>query len=664
MTGFRAGLKWIKSWTAINLCMVLCVVGIGLTSCGNRDRTVDVGQVAQGKQAKATITKRLYEVAPPQAIQDLGQLLTTYQPQVKILSPQPNQVLQSTEVSVRLQVRDLPLFQNETFEMGPHLHVILDNQPYQAVYDTSKPLVFSDLEPGTHTLRVFASRPWHESFKNDGAYDQVTFHLFSPTLDNSPTVGTPQLTYSRPKGSYGAEPIMLDFYLKDAPLHFVARQDSEDDIKDWRIRCTINGESFMFDQWQPVYLKGFKTGQNWLKLELLDEDGNLIKNAFNTTVRLIDYQPGGDDTLSKLVRGELTAADVQGIVDPNYTPPEPEPEIEPESSIEPVEPDVAPLTPQVPNVPTETPALETQPTVEESPAAVEEETEQTQLESADEDELDIEPSASEDLSEDLKERLDRELDTEPDTEQLKTPPKAVDRDAPPVLDTDQDTDQADQQPEEQAEVSEPQLEPELTPEPRETTLDQLTGVPESSNSTDRTPSVTPNDTEEVTETEPETESNKTPAPKAFVDEVPGLIEDAADEGVEESTSTQPGQDTEPNQIPDTLTSPTAPDIKPTEPSVQPPAAPETTVTDAAKDIFNNSRQRLGRFFDRFRQPDAEDKNMPPTLPEIIDEPSLKSLERDLQQEQPPFNAVPGEPETNQPFSRPAPVSPEQTTLTE
>lgn len=631
MTGFRAGLKRIRSWAAISLSLILCVVGMGLTSCGNRDRTVDVSQVAQGKQAKATITKRLYEVAPPQAIQDLGQLLTVYQPQVKILSPQPNQVLQSTDVSVRLQVRDLPLFKNETFEMGPHLHVILDNQPYQAVYDTSKPLVFSDLEPGTHTLRVFASRPWHESFKNDGAYDQVTFHLFSPTLDNSPTVGTPQLTYSRPKGSYGAEPIMLDFYLKDTPLHFVARQDSEDDIEDWRIRCTINGESFLFDQWQPVYLKGFKTGQNWLKLELLDEDGNLINNAFNSTIRLIDYQPGGEDTISKLVRDELTAAEVQGIVDPNYTPPEPESEVEPE-----VAPEVEPITP-VPTEPSvESPVLEEQPTEpkdeekEEEPKLAIPETLPANPEESS-DELNVEPPAVD------------ERQTEPST----APSKAVEPESAPVLETDQDTDQVDEQPK--------ILEPELIPQPTATTLDQLKG--------------TSTDSADVTKDELEPIEITKPTPKAVINDVPGLVDPIDVTGKEDAIappppSTEQSTESEPSETVEKIMSPSIEEPDGTLPAVQPSIAPDVPAPQAAKDdIFNQSRKRLDRFFKRFRQPDAEDKNVPPTLPEIIDEPNLKSLERDFKLDnEPQFNPLPIEPD--QPFSPPAPVAPDKTKLTE
>jgi hypothetical protein len=258
------------------------------------------------------------ETAPPDVIKALRPSLEGYQPQVTILSPQPDEVLQDNIVTVSLQVQDLPIFKDPKWQLGPHLHLILDNQPYQAVYDLNQPLVFSDLTPGTHTIRVFASRPWHESFKNEGAYAQTTFHVLTKTEDNNPDPKLPLLTYSRPNGTYGAEPIMLDFYLTNAPLHSVADSNPEDTMSNWRIRSTVNGESFILDRWQTIYLKGFKPGKTWIKLEFLDNQGQPVKNALNTTIRLINYQPNGQDTLSKIVRGELTADQVRGIVEQNY----------------------------------------------------------------------------------------------------------------------------------------------------------------------------------------------------------------------------------------------------------------------------------------------------------------------------------------------------------
>ncbi|MBF2027344.1 MAG: hypothetical protein IGS48_11325 [Oscillatoriales cyanobacterium C42_A2020_001] len=320
------------------------------------------------------VSGKLTEVAPPAVIQELRQEFDDNKPQVSILSPRPNEVLSDDTVSIQFQVKDLPLFKDSTLGLGPHLHVFLDNQPYQAVYDPTKPLVLEKLAPGTHTIRAFASRPWHESFKNEGAYAQTTFHIYTKTGDNSPNPDLPLLTYSRPQMTYGAEPIMLDFYLTNAPLHLVAREDKKDDIPDWRIRCTVNGDSFVLDQWQPIYLKGFKPGKNWVQLEFLDENGNSIKNVFNNTVRVINYEPGGKDTLSKLVRGDISANDARGIVDATYKPPAPAPTPSPSSAASPIAkptpsstPVPLPVVPRVKATPTPTPSISPVPLVKQSP---------------------------------------------------------------------------------------------------------------------------------------------------------------------------------------------------------------------------------------------------------------------------------------------------------
>ncbi|MFQ4144749.1 hypothetical protein [Chlorogloeopsis sp. ULAP02] len=300
----------IKSLTVLTLVLYL-------TSCG--DKAISQEPSGSLQESPAISTKQFSEVAPPTVVQELRQTLEVYRPQVSIVTPKQDEVLQDNTATVRFQVKDLPIFKDPQLDMGPHLHVIIDNQPYIAVYDLNQPLTLPDLSPGTHTLRVFASRPWHESFKNEGAYAQTTFHIFTKSDDNNPDPNLPLLTYSRPKGSYGAEPILLDFYLTNAPLHLIAKDNPNNQFADWRIRCTINGESFVLDRWQAIYLKGFKPGKNWVKLEFLDNQGNPVKNEFNSTVRLITYEPKGKDTLSKIVRGELSAERVRAIVDPNYT---------------------------------------------------------------------------------------------------------------------------------------------------------------------------------------------------------------------------------------------------------------------------------------------------------------------------------------------------------
>ena len=356
--------KWRLSSAARKLAtsLVALVLVLVLVSCGDRPQTSQESDSL--KSSSTQQTTEIAEVSPPPVIQELRQLLENNQPQVTILSPKANEVFQDNTVSVKLQVQDLPIFQNPELGIGPHIHLFLDNHSYQTIYDLNEPLVLKDLEPGTHTLRVFASRPWNESFKNEGAYAQTTFHIFTRTDENSPDPDLPLLTYSRPQGSYGAEPIMLDFYLTNAPLHVVAQESPEDDIVDWKIRCTINGKSFILDQWQPIYLSGFQPGKNWVQLELIDGEGNPIKNYFNNTVRLVTYEPNGLDTLSKLVRGEITSQEARGIVDPNFiskkAEPTPAPANEPTVDATPVpaaEPTAEP-TIDATTVPTAEPTVE------------------------------------------------------------------------------------------------------------------------------------------------------------------------------------------------------------------------------------------------------------------------------------------------------------------
>ncbi|MEM7554232.1 MAG: hypothetical protein AAF378_09030 [Cyanobacteria bacterium P01_A01_bin.84] len=355
---------------------------LSLSGCSSKAASQDIISFSQNLQPTKTfsdkLSKQISETSPPEVIQELRRISDTYQPQVRIVSPHTDEVLQGNDVKVRFDVKDLPIFKDSKLGLGSHLNVILDNDSLQSVYDVNQSLELSDLSPGTHTLRVFATRAWNESFKNEGAYAQTTFHIFTKSEDNNPVSTLPLLTYSSPQGDYGAEPILLDFYLTNAPLHLLS-QDSGNEIGDWRIRCTINGESFILDRWQSLYMKGFKTGSNWIKLEFIDGQGNTIKNVFNSTLKTINYQPKGKDALSKVVRGELSAEQVRSIVDPNYSTtsviePIVEPEVKSNSELEPivtptVEPELEPklepkLEPEPRIIEKVTPILKTPDTLE------------------------------------------------------------------------------------------------------------------------------------------------------------------------------------------------------------------------------------------------------------------------------------------------------------
>lgn len=292
--------------SAISLSLVLALVG-----CSQAPKAAQPSKDNQSVAFERGVL--IEEVSPPVAIQKLRPLMDRYHPQVKIVGPKPNSTLTESSVTIRFQVEDFPMFKDEALGLGPHLHVFLDDRPYQAVYDAQQSLTFKDLTPGTHTIRVFASRPWHESFKTEGAFDQLTFNIFAPTQSQRPDSSQPLLTYSRPQGEYGAEPIMLDYYL--TPPTSAKATLPQSSAAPWKVRVSVNGDSFTTDQAPPLYLSGFKAGSNWVKLELLDAKGKLVPNAFSESLRLVSLQKNGKDTLSRLVRGEISNQDAEQIVD-------------------------------------------------------------------------------------------------------------------------------------------------------------------------------------------------------------------------------------------------------------------------------------------------------------------------------------------------------------
>ncbi len=235
------------------------------------------------------------------------------QPVLKIISPANGSEVEGATVPVRLELSgDLKGYQphkDPATGNGNHIHVILDDNPYEAYYDLTAPLELRNVTAGKHVLRVFASRPWHESYKNEGSFQMVTFSVKGggdvsrPTTTGSGQVmsnnnstpdsssqtievdsGKPLLTYSRPKGEYkGAETeaIMIDFWLTNAKL--------KGDGGEYRVRYIVDDDDPQYlDKWEPVWLAGWINGKHTVRLELIGPDGYPFKNgSFNVTTREI-----------------------------------------------------------------------------------------------------------------------------------------------------------------------------------------------------------------------------------------------------------------------------------------------------------------------------------------------------------------------------------------
>lgn len=141
---------------------------------------------------------------------------------------------------------------------GQHVHLIVDNRPYTAVYDLDEVAVA--LAPGPHTLFAFAGRSYHESVKTSGAGDFVNFYV----------------------GDDSGE-IMLDFYLVNVELG----------SDGYTARYTIVGKedpdrrySIDIDRWVPAFASGLESGTYSVTLELL-RDGEPVGGEWNSTTREI-----------------------------------------------------------------------------------------------------------------------------------------------------------------------------------------------------------------------------------------------------------------------------------------------------------------------------------------------------------------------------------------
>ncbi len=160
---------------------------------------------------------------------------------------------------------------------GQHIHLILNNEPYTAHYETQ---FEQDLKDGHYVALSFLSRSYHESIKNGTAHQLIQF-----TVGNAQVKGLdltkPIMFYSRPKGEYKGpketDRVLLDFFLANVDLG----------DNGYKVRATINGTDFLFTKWEPVFIEGLPLGDVTIKLELLDKDNNLVNAPYNPVERTV-----------------------------------------------------------------------------------------------------------------------------------------------------------------------------------------------------------------------------------------------------------------------------------------------------------------------------------------------------------------------------------------
>ena len=264
------------------LALVLVALTLLSGACSNRFSKRMPGDAPDsGLQATAP-SGALQEVAPPGAVQQLNERLNERAPQVRVLAPADDALLPAGPWTLKLQVRDWPLSDAGSLGPGPHLVVQLDDQEPQRVtgVEAAASLPMPALTPGSHRVTVYAARPWGEAVKAPGASTQIRVHRVARNAAQLPVGGSAQLIAASPDGLQQEEPVLIDWLLLDAPLQNLRSDDAR-----WRLRVSVNGDSFLVDRQTPLWLKGFRRGSNAVQLELLDGRGDPLNPPFNSLVR-------------------------------------------------------------------------------------------------------------------------------------------------------------------------------------------------------------------------------------------------------------------------------------------------------------------------------------------------------------------------------------------
>lgn len=212
-------------------------------------------------------------------------------PTVKIVTPAKDQVVpadKAADFSVKLDVKNW-----QTAQGSSHVHLILDNKPYKAIYDHKAPVKLSELtggealSEGLHVLAAFPSRANHESVKTKDALAVIPFWVGKKGDAKADFTKKPLLIYSRPKGEYKGEManhVLVDFYVANVALA-EGKEHVHVSVTGPGIDKPLDGKVEKFGA--PLYLDNLQNGSYELKVELMDGANKLVEGPWNATTRKI-----------------------------------------------------------------------------------------------------------------------------------------------------------------------------------------------------------------------------------------------------------------------------------------------------------------------------------------------------------------------------------------
>jgi hypothetical protein len=236
-----------------------------LASCKNQSSSGETTDVEAGDTSKTQYT--LTPFSPSKSFPDASLKAMAY------IGGTFSTVIGGSSYKLGEQTSDADSKSCANSAEGQHLHLIVNDEPYAAKYESS---FTYDIPDGEHHLLCFLSRSYHESIKTDAAHRAVKVTVKNKSITSSSEIEGPMLFYSRPKGLYAGEDtekVMLDFYLINATMPA------------YQVEADINGEKHVLTSWQPYYIEGLPEGDNTITLTLLDSTGQKVNAPLNPVTR-------------------------------------------------------------------------------------------------------------------------------------------------------------------------------------------------------------------------------------------------------------------------------------------------------------------------------------------------------------------------------------------
>ncbi|MBK0381534.1 hypothetical protein I5M32_01055 [Pedobacter sp. SD-b] len=242
-----------------------------LGACNQNTKTAD-------SNADSTINKKM-SIAPLAEADDFPTAkLTVKDVSTEMVGTDSAKMMINFDVAnyeLTKQTMDMNSGECANSDKGQHIHFIMDNKPYQALYKPENTVTLP--LNSEHYLLCFLSRSYHLSVKSPNAAVLVHFKIDEKgnyvKLEESKA---PMLFYSRPKGEYAGKDtqnLLLDFYVKNATL-------ASDGYK---VKVDVGDTTFTVDKWQPYFIKNAPMGELKLKIQLQDANGKDVSGD-NTMV--------------------------------------------------------------------------------------------------------------------------------------------------------------------------------------------------------------------------------------------------------------------------------------------------------------------------------------------------------------------------------------------